>query len=244
MSLRFGPEASEASSRSAVVTTPTQVETSLGPKASSSPPNGASSTPVEAFHLLRVAPQESVTAFLKQRWRFGGPCADIQSIAMSDPEPGYTIDQLAGAVGVQRRTIRLWVARRLLSPPRSRGPGARYAADSMLRVRVIAKLRHDGWLLDQIAHEIAHATPEQLASLLPPPAPVSPAPPLAAPAPDAGNASPPPPSPPSYPAARWERVVLVPGLELHVDLSAGQALQRVAHEIYRHYGPAAGDSTR
>ena len=41
---------------------------------------------------------------------------------------------------------------------------------------------------------------------------------------------------PSYPAERWERVVLHPGLELMVRDEP--ALRRLAQDIYKYFGPA------
>ena len=46
--------------------------------------------------------------------------------------------------------------------------------------------------------------------------------------------APPPPKPPSYPCERWERIVLLPGLELSVQDQP--ALRRIAAEVYEHYG--------
>jgi DNA-binding transcriptional MerR regulator len=86
--------------------------------------------------------------------------------------------------------------------------------------------------------------PASTAAVSAPPAPASP--PLAAPAAATGPApaTPPaasptprqPPPEPSYPAERWERVVLHPGLELHVRDEP--ALRRLAQEIFRYFGPA------
>jgi hypothetical protein len=86
--------------------------------------------------------------------------------------------------------------------------------------------------------------PASTAAVTAPPAPASPPPasPAAAtgPAPAAPPAASPtprqPPPEPSYPAERWERVVLHPGLELHVRDEP--ALRRLAQEIFRYFGPA------
>lgn len=43
------------------------------------------------------------------------------------------------------------------------------------------------------------------------------------------------PSAATYPSARWEHIVLLPGLELRVKSDGGPLLRRVAQEIYDHY---------
>jgi hypothetical protein len=43
-----------------------------------------------------------------------------------------------------------------------------------------------------------------------------------------------------YPAERWERVVLIPGLELFVNGAGGAILRRLAAEIYAQYGAGSG----
>jgi hypothetical protein len=45
-----------------------------------------------------------------------------------------------------------------------------------------------------------------------------------------------PPPAPSYPRTRWEVVTLLDGLVLMVNPERGPALQRIADDIFRHYG--------
>src|SRR5262249_48930812 len=49
------------------------------------------------------------------------------------------------------------------------------------------------------------------------------------------------PAPASYPADTWERVVLLPGLELLVKSGGTPVLRRIAQEIYTNYGNRGGN---
>jgi hypothetical protein len=42
----------------------------------------------------------------------------------------------------------------------------------------------------------------------------------------------------------WERIELLPGLELHARKESGALVQRLAREIREHYGVVAGGSVR
>lgn len=79
--------------------------------------------------------------------------------------------------------------------------------------------------------------PAQVPAPSPEPDPAPRPDPLSAPPPQPAQVPAPPHQPaPSYPAERWERVVLVPGLELHVRADAGELLRRLAEEIHTRYG--------
>lgn len=41
-------------------------------------------------------------------------------------------------------------------------------------------------------------------------------------------------------AERWERTVLVPGLEVHVNWAGGPILRRMAQEIVAYFGGGSG----
>jgi hypothetical protein len=60
-------------------------------------------------------------------------------------------------------------------------------------------------------------------------------PPSAATAPEQTHIAPP---APSYPFVNWESVTLLDGLVLLVNTNRGEALRRIADEIYRYYGQA------
>lgn len=49
------------------------------------------------------------------------------------------------------------------------------------------------------------------------------------------------PQPPKYLLEGWELIVLVPGVELHVNAAGGPMLRRMAEEIYAAYGPAPAE---
>lgn len=131
------------------------------------------------------------------------------------PAESYTLDQIAAATGLTPRTIRHWTARGLFEPPPFQAAATRYGRDHLARLRAIQQLRAQGLLLDAIRARLDAPPPEL------PQAPVR--------------------SPPKYPAERWERIVLVPGVELHVNAAGGPMLRRMAEEIFAHYGPARAE---
>ena len=55
--------------------------------------------------------------------------------------PEQTLAELAEATGLQRRTIRSWVAQGLIPGPLSRGPAARYPAEVLERIMAIRSMR-------------------------------------------------------------------------------------------------------
>ena len=80
---------------------------------------------------------------------------------MPTTEP--TLAELAAASGLEPRTIRSWVAQGLIPGPRSRGPGARYPADTLERLLAIRGMRDRlGMPLAAIRQELLVATAEQL----------------------------------------------------------------------------------
>jgi DNA-binding transcriptional MerR regulator len=140
-------------------------------------------------------------------------------------ERGYTINELLAATGTSARTVRHWIARGLLDAPEMRGVATRYTEEQMLRARAIAALRRQNLKLAAIRKRLANASRDDLEALV---APVGTRP--------APTVVPPPPPPPTFPAQSWYRLVLLPGLELHVDANGGPLLQRIAQAIYDHYG--------
>lgn len=108
-----------------------------------------------------------------------------------------TITELADAAGVSRRAVRFYVARKLLSPPESRGRGGYYTAAHLEQIRRIQDLQGAGHSLEAIRQILAGA-----------------------------EAAPPPPKPgrtrPGIQASLWTRLVLDPGIELHFDMARHQ----------------------
>lgn len=161
---------------------------------------------------------------------------------MPSAEP--TLAELAAASGLEPRTIRSWVAQGLIPAPRSRGPGARYPADTLERLMAIRGMRDRlGMPLAAIRQELLVATVEQLqahaeraADLAPEPAEPAPAASSAldylrdlrarsAPAPMMAA----PPSPPP-PAARQQSLALPPtGFEA-LERRLGQARAEAARK--------------
>jgi len=80
------------------------------------------------------------------------------------PEP--TLAELAAATGLLPRTIRSWVAQGLLPAPLSRGPSARYPAETLVRLLAVRALREVlRKPLAEIRQELLVATPEALQAL-------------------------------------------------------------------------------
>ena len=132
-----------------------------------------------------------------------------------------SIGELETEIGVPRRVVHSWVARGLLPPPQRRGPRTRYDEATVLRIRAIAALRARRMGLEAIRRWLLTATRDQIEALVRPP----PAEPPAAPALEPIASS----------TDRFERVRLVPGLELHVELGAGPLVRRLAREIVERY---------
>lgn len=82
-------------------------------------------------------------------------------IAMLETE--LTLSELASASGLLPRTLRSWVAQGLLPGPLTRGPFARYPAETLERVLAIRAMRDAlGMPLAAIRQELLVATPDQV----------------------------------------------------------------------------------
>lgn len=76
-----------------------------------------------------------------------------------------SLADLAAASGLEPRTIRSWVAQGLLPPPLTRGPAARYPAESVSRLLAIRTMRDLlGMSLPDIRKALLVASPEQVAA--------------------------------------------------------------------------------
>lgn len=76
-----------------------------------------------------------------------------------------SLADLAASSGLEPRTIRSWVAQGLLPPPLTRGPAARYPADTLSRLLAIRTMRDAlGMSLTDIRKELLVASPEQIAA--------------------------------------------------------------------------------
>jgi Ca-activated chloride channel family protein len=112
---------------------------------------------------------------------------------MRTSEP--SLADLAAASGLLPRTIRSWVAQGLIPAPLTRGPSARYPAETLERLLAIRAMRDDlGMSLADIRQELLVASPEQIRAHAARTAALAPEPDLAAPdaaaAPDDAASSP------------------------------------------------------
>ena len=131
------------------------------------------------------------------------------------PTEGMAVADLARQAGVTPRTVRYYVTCGALPRPEFRGRRTRYGDEHLLRLRAIAALQKEGLELAEIARRLAAMSRTEVEAYLAPPA----APSLAASA-LAAHAS-----------GRWDRVPLLPGMELHVRDDASPAVRRLAQEF-------------
>jgi hypothetical protein len=111
----------------------------------------------------------------------------------------------------------------LLPRPTPRGVATVYSREQLLRLQAIALMRRRERLhLPVIKRRLSTMTIEQIEQLVTPPAP-SPAPPV---------------DPLADKGARWDRIELLPGLELNVRTDATTLVRRLASEILAGYGAA------
>lgn len=143
----------------------------------------------------------------------------------------YKLDELAEASGVAARTVRYYVQRGLLPAPDFRGSQTTYDDDHLVRLRAIKRLQDERLSLDEIEARLAHASRGEIAAIADgtkkshgaskaraPSSPYREAPPVA-----------PSKAPPRVEA--WERIVLFPGVELHVKSDASVEARRAALEV-------------
>lgn len=129
---------------------------------------------------------------------------------------GYSIQDLARLGGVATHTIRDWVGRGLLPHVHLAGPKTRYTEVHLQRIRAIRKLKSETLSLDAIKERLASMNPQDLESFINPPV------------------TPPSLPEPSFPPSeRWRRLVLCPGLELHVADTPMH--KRLAQQVYDDY---------
>jgi Ca-activated chloride channel family protein len=155
---------------------------------------------------------------------------------VADDAP-YGIEDLARLGGVSRRTIRYYIQEGLLPAPLGLGRGRHYGPDHLAQLTAVKALQGRGLSLDEVRRELetlplhgfaASASPAvwDPARAQPPSEPA-----VARPTP-AGPARPP------MEASAWQRVELVPGVELHVNgslpLPSPAGLRELAEWCERH----------
>lgn len=149
----------------------------------------------------------------------------------------YRIQDLMKATGLTRRVIRFYVQRGLLPPAEGRGTGTNYGEEHLVRLRAVRRLRAERLNVAQIRARLAKLSSAELAQLGAPGAGEGGSPGArgvsSTGAPHTGSAT------SHFPGAeRWERIALLPGLELHFRSDAGPLVLRTADEIRSRYSVA------
>jgi DNA-binding transcriptional MerR regulator len=135
----------------------------------------------------------------------------------------YKLTELARAAGVTSRAVRYYLGQGLLPAAEFRGGSTRYGEEHLLRLRAIQRLRAEERLrLRAIRVRLAKLSPDEIAA-------------LAAPKPQRSAAGAGAALPPSevgdLVGALWERIPLLPGLELHLRRDAAPLVRRFAAEM-------------
>ncbi len=167
----------------------------------------------------------------------------------------YTLRELVSAADTTVRTARYYLERRVLPHAVLHGVHTAYTEDHLIQLKAIRRLRTVERLqLDAIRKRLAAASAEELRALaevpevarggvstVPIPPAESPAPAMAANAESSVDASRASMGEPAGSSGQvWERIELLPGLELHLKKEAGALVQRLAREIREQYGVVAG----
>ena len=124
---------------------------------------------------------------------------------------GLTMKQLVEELHVGPRGVHGWIKAGVLPRPK-RGRGALYDEEFVARARWIDRRRMDGWLLSSIKEELDDTPRETI---------------LAA---SGGGANP---AQSPVVTERWERIVLLPGLDLLFRADGPPLLRQVAETIAR-----------
>src|SRR5262245_47891691 len=132
----------------------------------------------------------------------------------------YTINELTGETGVNRRNIYFYVQQGLLPPPEGAGLAARYGDEHLLRLRAIPVLRSRGLRLDEIREQLARLDMTSIKALLA----ETPKPALASPMGILSSASIP-------RAQRLNRYTLGPGIDLFVEAGVDSSARAKVAEL-------------
>jgi DNA-binding transcriptional MerR regulator len=152
-------------------------------------------------------------------------------------QPRYTARQLAEEACVSTRLITTWHQRGVLPAPPRNGREPAYGPEHIVYVRAIAHLRQTMVLIDEIRDALAGKSLAELQAMVAPPAPAAAAPTKTAPQPIAAPTL----KPARFPTTRWARVVVAPGIEVHVDTDVHDDVQGVARRVGDALGRSAGD---
>jgi DNA-binding transcriptional MerR regulator len=182
---------------------------------------------------------------------------------MEHNESGLSIEELAERTQTPVRTVRYYIAEKMLPGPGSRGKGANYTEEHLLRLRLIRRLTERRAPLAEIRAVMARVTGDEVRALLAeedaraetleratqavsPRAYISalldqaraPETPPSAPQPQQPSASPlsaapPAGTPPTTPTSAWRRVELAPGVELHIQAEAEERARSLIERLLR-----------
>lgn len=147
----------------------------------------------------------------------------------------YTLQELAKAAGKKERTVRYYQQLGLLRQPGQIGPGAHYEEDDRLRLLLIGQLQAQGRSLNEISEHFANldehairgealrhgSALDYVRSVL---GEVTPHLEETLPGPSVHSSAPSAPAPAD--SSRWERIEVVPGIELHVRHPISPARRR------------------
>jgi DNA-binding transcriptional MerR regulator len=163
------------------------------------------------------------------------------------PKNGWLLSELAQLTGLSETTVRYYVQQKLLRPIERRGTATRYDRRELLRLVAFIRLRVDGKLtleekkrnLDSMGDEaverwlrsepVPSAAAKALGFEVAPPARAAAAP---APEPQSGL--------PGTAVEGWQRITLLPGLELHLRTDAKGAARLAAQRICEEYVVSGG----
>ncbi len=86
----------------------------------------------------------------------------------------YSLTELADLAGVTPRTVRYYLAQGLLPAVGQTGPGSKYGADHLDRLRLIKRLQAEHLPLAEIRHRLEGLDPETIRDLAGSPEPAPP----------------------------------------------------------------------
>lgn len=78
---------------------------------------------------------------------------------------GRKLEEVAKAAGVSARTVRYYIQRGLLPPPRFRGPDTAYGDEHVIRLRAIRRLQDAYWPLEAIGGLFASKTEREIEAI-------------------------------------------------------------------------------
>jgi DNA-binding transcriptional MerR regulator len=145
-----------------------------------------------------------------------------------------TARELAAKAGVTLRTLRYYVAERILPPPEFRGVATRYSREHLVALAAIRALQQQTSMpLPVIRQYLKTVAPEEitrlagtflpaLAPLAPPTTPAVVAPPTEAPVESPKETA---------QLDTWQRLAVLPGLEVHVHSAVSAELKALAREL-------------